>query len=270
MRGFLTCLALSICGPGQGREAVRVGGTGSASSGLQALAKAYEQRHPDHHILVLPSIGSTGGIRAVIDGKLDVGCTSRTLQAEERVPGLGEIPWATTAFVFATQSGTPAEGLTLSGIEDIYAGRRTQWKDGRPIRMVLRPKSDTAHAYLAGFTPGMKAALDRAHAVPGVCMGITDPEAVTHLEQTPGSFGTTVLGLIVSEGRRVQALAVDGMQPSAPSYPYFLTLTLIYRPGQCSAATRHFIAFTQSQEGHRILAKAGYRPLRVNRSKDGS
>jgi len=251
---------------------VRVGGTGAGCGGLQILAKAYEQRHPGHQVQVLPSIGSTGGIRAVIDGKLDVGCTSRPLKPEERIPGVSEVPWATTAFVFAVPAASPAETLTLSGIEDIYAGRRIAWKDGRPIRLILRPTSDTAHLYLAGLTPGMRAALDRAHTVPGVCIGITDSEAATQLERTPGSFGTTVLGLIVSENRRLRALSVDGVppsSPSSPSYPFFLTLSLVYRPGRGSAATEPFIEFAQSKEGRRILAQAGYDPLPRGRSPGG-
>ena len=238
-----------------------MGGTGAGSGGLQALAKAYEQRHPEHNIVILPSIGSAGGIRAVVDGKLEVGCSSRLLQPEERIPGLVEVPWATTAFVFATQSEAPAETLTLSGIEDIYAGRRTHWKDGRPIRLVLRPKSDSAHAYLSGFTPGMRRALDRAHALPGVRVGITDQEALAYLERTPGSFGTTVMGLIVSEGRRVQALSVEGAHPSERTYPFALSLILVYRPEAATTATREFLDFMRSKAARHLLAQAGYQPL---------
>lgn len=258
---FFLCLCAGLCATAPGHEVVRVGGTGVGSGGLQALAKAYMQRHPEHRILILPSIGSAGGIRATIDGKLDVGCSSRPLQPEEQASGLAEVPWVTTAFVFATQSSTPAEPLTLAGIEDIYAGRRTHWKDGRPIRLVLRPKSDSAHAYLAGFTPGMPAALAHAHALPGVCVGVTDPDALTYLENTPGSFGTTVLGLIVSEGRHVQTLTVNGASPLEPAYPLALTLLLVYRPERASSATHAFLEFARSKEGQRILIKAGYQPL---------
>ena len=255
------CICAGLGATAPGHEVVRVGGTGVGSGGLQALAKAYMQRHPEHSILVLPSIGSSGGIRATLDGKLDVGCSSRPLQPEERAPGLAEVPWVTTAFVFATQSSAPAEPLTLAGIEDIYAGRRTHWKDGRPIRLILRPKSDSAHAYLSGFTPGMPAALERAHALRGVCVGITDPDSLTYLEKTPGSFGTTVLGLLASGDRQVQALTVNGASPLEPAYPFALTLILIHRPEKASSATRAFLDFTRSKEGHRILIKAGYQPL---------
>jgi len=243
----------------QGADTLRVGGTGAGSGALQALAKAFEKHHPGRSVLVLPSIGSSGGVRAVLDGKLDVGCISRPLTPEERPRGLVEVPWATTAFVFATQVTSTPMDLCLAGIEEIYAGRRTQWPDGRPIRLIMRPRSDTAFAYLSGFTPGMRAALERAHDLPGVCIGITDQETLTHLERTPGSFGTTVLGLVVSEGRKVRVLAVDGIPPSSPDYPFALTLTLIHRPGALSPALRDFLDFLRSKAGQQILAKGGYR-----------
>ncbi|WLT32218.1 PstS family phosphate ABC transporter substrate-binding protein [Geothrix sp. PMB-07] len=256
---------MGLCfGLGEWAEAgdvVRVGGTGSGSGALLALAKAYERHHPDHSIQVLPSIGSTGGIRAVADRKLDLGCISRAMTKEEESLGLEAQSLATTAFVFATSAHTAAGPLTLKEVEDIYAGRKATWKDGRPIRLVLRPKSDTAHAYLSGFTPGMKATLDQAHALPGVCVGITDQEALTQLEQTPGSFGTAVLGLIVSEGRQVKALPVDGIQPTSPDYPFTLTLRMVFRRSEWSAAAQSFMAFAQSKEGRQILSQAGYRPM---------
>jgi phosphate transport system substrate-binding protein len=259
VHSLVACVCLVLSLPGLGREAVRVGGTGAALGGLQALGKAYTHLHPDCDIVVLPSVGSTGGIRAVLEGKLDLACTSRALYPAEQVTPMAHTPWATTPFVFATQDLAPAEPLTLAGIEDIYAGRRLRWKDDRPIRLVLRPTSDTAHAYLAGVTPGMEAALHHAHQLPGVYVGITDQEALTYLERTPGSFGTTVLGLIVSEKRRVQVLPVNGVLPSQPGYPFHLTLALVHRGGHASPATQDFLAFATSAAGGRILASCGYR-----------
>lgn len=264
-RAWNIALAIGLCvglaKVARAGEVVRVGGTGSGSGALLALAKAYERLHPDQIVQVLPSIGSTGGIRAVADRKLDLGCTSRAMTKDEQASGLEEQALATSAFVFATAADTVAGTLTLKEVEAIYALRKTTWGDGRPIRLVLRPKFDTAHAYLSGFTPGMKASLDLAHALPGVCVGITDQEALTQLERTPGSFGTAVLGLIVSEGRQVKALPVDGFQPTSPDYPFSLILRLVFRPSACPPAARAFLAFAQSKEGRQIITQAGYRPL---------
>ena len=245
----------------RGGETLRVGGTGVALGGLQVLARAYEKQHPGASIRVLPSIGSTGGIRAAIDGKLDVACTGRPLRPEERVSGLVATPWVTTPFVFATHEASAREDLSLAGVEDIFAGRRTTWKDGRPIRLILRPKSDSSFAFLAGLSPGMAAALDQARARPGITVGITDQEALAEIEKTPGSFGTTVLGLVLSESRRVQVLPVNGSRPTEAGYPFRLTLILLHREDSASALARHFLAFVQSREALRLLRRSGYQPL---------
>ncbi len=243
-----------------GGDTLRVGGSGVALGGLRVLAKAYERRHPGLSILVLPSIGSTGGIRAVQDGKLDLGCSARPLQPEERAQGLNEIPWVTTAFVFATHATTALEALTLAEVEAIYAGRRTTWRDGRPIRLVLRPRSDTSFAYLAETTPGMRAALAQSQARQGVAVGVTDQEALAELERTPGSFGTTVLGLVLTEDRRVQILTLNGKKPTEPGYPLALMVNLIHRP-DASAAALGFLGFLRSKEGLDLALRSGYRPV---------
>jgi hypothetical protein len=114
----------------------------------------------------------------------------------------------------------------------------------------------------------MRAALDHASLVPGVCLGITDQDALDSLEKTPGSFGTTALGLILSEGRQVHTFRVNGLPPTDPKYPFALTLILIYQP-KISPATRDFLGFVQSKEGRRLLLRSGYRPLAAGPGSGG-
>jgi phosphate transport system substrate-binding protein len=265
----LLAFTLLLGAPAQGGEVVRVGGSGVGLGGLQLLARAYQVQHPESRILLLPSIGSAGGIRAVQDGKLDLACSARPLLESEKVPGLEWSNWATTPFCFVTHPSTAAEDLSLKVIEDMYGTRRRTWQDGHPVRLVLRPKSDSSFAYLSGLTPGMRAALDRAHLLPGVCIGITDQEALTNLERTPGSFGTAALGPILSEGRKVQILSVDGLRPTESRYPFQLTILLVHRHGIDSSNTRDFLEFIRSKPAQRLLLQAGYQPLLPARPESG-
>jgi phosphate transport system substrate-binding protein len=265
----LLAFTLLLVAPMQGSEGVRVGGSGVGLGGLQLLARAYQVQHPESRILILPSIGSAGGIRAVLDGKLDLACSARPLLESEKVPGLEGSNWATTPFVFVTHPATAAEDLSLKVVEDMYGVRRKTWQDGHPIRLVLRPKSDSSFAYLSGLTPGMRAALDRAHLLPGVCIGITDQEALANLERAPGSFGTAALGPILSESRKVQILSVDGLRPTDPGYPFLLTLILVHRPGAASSNTKDFLEFIRSKQAQRLLLQAGYQPLQPARPESG-
>jgi phosphate transport system substrate-binding protein len=245
---------------------VRVSGTGAGFGGMKIVARAFERKNPGVTVNVLPPMGTTGGVKAVQSGRLDIALASRPLTPDEREPGLSEEPYARTAFVFGAQASNPAHGFRLSEIEEIYSGKRDRWPAGGPIRLVLRPIPDAFSIYLETFTPGMKTAVERAHAVPGKYVGATDQDAADYIEKTPGAFGTTSLALVVSERRAIKPLAVDGVLPTDANvadgkYPYAMTLSLVYRSGRAHGGTAAFIDFVFSKEGRAILSRNGCHPL---------
>lgn len=173
------------------KEQLIITGTGSSVGAMQLMARSFQKKHPHVIIKVLPSIGSTGGIKAVNEGKIDIGLSYRPRKPEERRAGIIEKPYARTAFIFGVQDSNQAEGFTLAEIEEIYAGKRKTWSDGTPIRLILRPASDGFSVYLASINPGLKSASEKSHSIPGVFVGNTDQDAALQIEKTPGAFGTT-------------------------------------------------------------------------------
>ena len=45
-------------------ETIRIGGTGVALGGMALLGEAFERRNPDAVVVVLPSLGSSGGVNS--------------------------------------------------------------------------------------------------------------------------------------------------------------------------------------------------------------
>jgi phosphate transport system substrate-binding protein len=85
---------------------------------------------------------------------------------------------------------------------------------------------------LAGLSPDLKRALDAYLASPGAVVADTDVDAVDLLARTPGSLGTTTLGLIALRGSQVVALPFGGVAPSLQtladgSYPMAKELYLL-------------------------------------------
>lgn len=244
-------------------------GSGSGIGAMRRMAEGFQKKHPNVAIDLLLSIGSTGGINAVKEGRIDIGLSSRPLAPEERSMGIVEEPYGRTPFIFAVQESNPTNGVTLTEIEDIYARKRKTWPDGTPIRLILRPLRDSSSVYLANINPRLKSASEKALAIPGVFVGMTDQEAAAQIEKTPGSFGTTSSSLMAVEKRRIKALSVDGAAPalsniadgvhvSAGKYPYTMTMSLVYKGDADKDAVKDFIKFVFSKDGRKILSECGH------------
>ena len=247
-------------------ETVRISGTGGAIGGMKLLGEAFGKKHPGVRVNVLPSLGSTGGIKAVAAGKLDVAVSARHIKNEEKVPGLVEEPYVKAAFIFSTSTSNRAEGIRLSEAQDIYAGKKTTWPGGGKIFLVIRPMSDAFTDFLKKLSPGMNDAVESAARRPGIFTGITDQEAADQIERTPGSFGVTTYTLVASEKRNIKPLAVDGISPVGKGgvngrYPYFMTFYLVYVKDRDTGAVRDFIDYIHSKEGEKILRMNGHIPI---------
>jgi len=225
-------------------DTLKVGGTGSALGTMKILADAYRAGRPDTQIVVVPALGSSGSIKAVAAGVLDIGLSGRPLKPAERDRMLAS---------------------TINDIARIYDGTLQTWPDGSPLRPILRPEADSETALLRAMSPEVNQAMTIAHARPGMHVAITDQDSADAIERIPGGLGTSTLALILSEQRTLNALPLNGVAPSVAalrrgSYPYFKPLFLI-TPQNPSGPARAFIAFIQSRQGARILSDNGYLPL---------
>jgi phosphate transport system substrate-binding protein len=242
------------------KEILIVAGAGSCTGTMKVVAGAFQKKHTKVIVEVLPSIGSAGGIRAVTEGKIDIGLSARPLKQEERGAGIIEEPYGRTAFIFGVQASNPAKNVTLAEIEEIYAGKRKSWNDGTPVRLILRPIADTSSTYLMSINPDVKSASVKAHSIPGVFVGITDQDAAFQIEKTPGSFGITSAAIRKAEKRKIKPLSVDGVAPTlsnvlAGKYPYTMTMFLVYKRDKYGGAVKDFIEFVFSKDGRKLLSE---------------
>jgi phosphate transport system substrate-binding protein len=147
-------------------------------------------------------------------------------------------------------------------VADILSGRTTSWPDGQPVRFVMRPQSDGDNVYLASMSRDIETALKIAHQRPGMIMSPTDQEAADETERLPGSLAVNTLALILSEQRKLNVIAFNGVMPSAKAlaagaYPYFKPLLIVTR-GAPSGALLQFIDYLKSPQGRAILEANGH------------
>ena len=85
---FITAIIFcTLPGAVAAENVLKIGGTGSALGTMKLLAEAYEKSHPGIRVQILPSLSSTGGIKAAVEGAIDIGLSGRPLKEEERGKG---------------------------------------------------------------------------------------------------------------------------------------------------------------------------------------
>jgi len=243
-------------------DEIRIGGTGGGLGTMRILAESFAKANPDTKVSILPSLGSSGGIKAVMAGVIQVAVSSRDLKDAERNQGLVAVEYGRTPFVFATSVSSKIRDLTLSQLVDIYSGKIGQWPDGTRIRLVLRPIGDGDSELIRNMSPDMRQAKTLAEKRPGMPFAATDQENATHIESISGALGATSLAQIITEARQLRALSINGIQPTPAniangSYPYFKSMYLITY-ARSALPVQRFVAFVQSSAGRKMLRRNGY------------
>lgn len=243
-------------------EALKMGGTGCAQGSMELVAKAFGKSNPGTKVeMILQSLGSGGGIKAVSKGAIDIGLSARLINDEEKKMGLSAIEYAKTPLIFVTKKDVKISGLSTGELVKIFGGATATWPGGERIRLVLRPATETDILLVRKISSEMSKAVDTALSRQGMAIAMTDRECADIIEKAPGGFGIITLTQIISEKRPFKILSFNGLTPSPKalkdgSYPLFKSLYLITKT-EPSVWVRKFIDFVRSSEGRKILEESG-------------
>jgi phosphate transport system substrate-binding protein len=241
-------------------ETLKIGGSGGAIETMRLLGTEFRKNRPDTNIVIVPSLGSGGGIKAVLAGAIDVAVSSRSLKAAEQ--DAVAVEYGRTPLVFVVSSRTKASTITLRELVAIYKGDTKTWPDGNALRLVLRPESESDIDILKGISPEMNDAVKAALVREGMLIAMTDQDNADHLEKIPGAVGTTTLAQILAERRGLKPLTLEGAAPSPralanKTYPYYKVLYIVTSP-KSGPLARKFSEFVRSPAGQAMLARNGY------------
>jgi phosphate transport system substrate-binding protein len=256
--------SLALCGSVQAGTTISIGGTGAGLAAMKMLANAYGKTHPGITIKVMSSLGSGGGIAALIQGALDLAISARPLKESELRTGAQFAEYARTPFVFAVHRKVPKTDLTTEELLKIYLGKTVAWDDGSRIRLILRPFGDTDTDIVRSISPELDQAVQKAHARRGMTVAVTDQECADAITREPGALGGSTLSEILTENRPVNMLSFNGVKPtltnlSKGSYPLVKRLYLV-NSTRTTEAARQFARFIRSPQGRAILEAAGNLP----------
>jgi phosphate transport system substrate-binding protein len=244
-------------------DTLRVGGTGGAIDMMRHVGAAFTAAHGTRVDVAL-SLGSSGALRALADGALDIAVAARPLWPEENEARLVVVPVARTALVFATSHRKP-NSLTSAELPRIYASPRPTWADSTPLRIILRTRLDADTEILSNVLPGMREAFAAARQRPDVPVAATDQDNTKLAETMPGALMFGGLSQLEMEKRDLRTVAIDGVMPSlanieSGAYPYEKIFYLVFPPAR-SAAAQRFLDFVRSAPGADALRESSNLPI---------
>ena len=239
----------------------RIAGTGSGLAIMEILADAYRSVVPAAAIEILPSLGSSGGLRALEAGVVQIALSARPLTEVER-SGQRDVLFARTPLVFAAHTGSGIDAISRGDLVRVYSGELKEWPSGVPVRLIRRPATEADWAALTSLSPDMARAVQTALRRPGLITAATDQDNASALESVRGSFGLISLGQALAEKRDLSLLSLDGIAPSLAtmaSGQWQLTRELyVVTKAAAPPEVVAFLDFLASAESRQVLAEYGY------------
>jgi phosphate transport system substrate-binding protein len=241
---------------------LKIGGTGAALGTIAQVAAAFQKKHPGVRFVIPPSLGSTGGIKAVIAGALDLGLSSRRLTESERRQGAMALEYGRSPLLLVTSHKDTGVNFTLKQVAALYAGEARNFPDGTHMRIIIRPEHDADTLLVRSFSPEMDQAVQEALSRKGMIVAVTDQDNAEALEKINGAIGWMSLAQLITEKRSVNPLPLDTINPTQENfasgrYPFYKSFFVVTR-GQPTPMAESFIQFLTSAEGREILLKTGH------------
>lgn len=240
---FVTVVFAVLSGfaiPAQALDTVRVGGTGMGLALMRAVGAEVERNNPGIQTMVLPSLGTTGGLKALNAGAIDIAIATRPATPEDNAVGIRTTACITTALIFAT-SRNGSFNVASADLPRLYSDADPRWPDGQPLKIILRSRTGSENPYLVKAYPALEEAFAQAFRRGGIPVGATDQDNAEFAIKTAGSFAITTLLQLRAEKLALTPVALDGVAPTPQSiadgrYPLPLSVCLLTNSSAVPAA----------------------------------
>jgi len=208
--------------------------------------------------------GSGVGIAAIIDGKADIGSSSRKIKNDEienaknKSVIINEIVIALDGIAVISNPGVNITNLTMEQLKSIFNGTIKNWKElGGEDEQITVVSRDTSSGTYGSFTE-MVLHKDKMRAD---AMMVSSNQAMsTTVAQTPFSIGYIGLGFLNSG--KIKALKVNNIEATETNiknntYPISRTLQM-YINGKPEGDIKIFLDFILSKKGQELVEESGY------------
>ena len=255
MTAVLALSVLTGCGGNKVTGSVATDGSTSMEKVIGALGEAF-QNDTGISFTYNPT-GSGSGIKAVQEGRCDIGLSSRDLKDEEKASGLTDTVLAYDGIAIIVNPENPVTDLSLETIAKIYTGEIANWSEvgGNDAEIVLIGREAGS-----GTRDGFESITDTEDACQYRQELTSTGDVITTVSQNPAAIG---YASVASVKDTVKALSVDGVAATEEtikdgSYVVQRPFVLVTRSNsELSEAAQMFFDYVTSTDANEIISAAG-------------
>ena len=252
-------LILSFAGCSKADKSVSTDGSTSMEKVIGALGEAFSQK--TGATFTYNPTGSGSGITAVLEGRCDIGLSSRSLKDSEKESGLAQTLLALDGIAIIVNPENTVADLSLEDIAKIYTGEITNWAevggaDGQIVLIGREAGSGTRDGF-ESITGTKDACAYRQELT-------STGDVITTVAGNPNAIGYASLASVKDT---VKALTVGGVAPTEDtvkdgSYVVQRPFVLVTKADtKLSKTAQEFFDFATSAEASSIISAAGAVPL---------
>ena len=235
---------------------VTTDGSTSMEKVIGALGEAFEAQNKNVTFTYNPT-GSGSGIQAVLEGRCDIGLSSRNLKAEESAQGLTGTVLAYDGIAVIVNPDNPVSDLDVDTIAKIFTGEITNWKDvgGHDAEIVLIGREAGS-----GTRDGFESITGTADNCQYRQELTSTGDVITAVSQNPDAIGYASLASVKDT---VRAVTVGGVAPTEDtvkdgSYVIQRPFALVTKTDTpLSEAAQKFFDFAISPDAAGLISGAG-------------
>lgn len=235
---------------------VTTDGSTSMEKVIGALGEAFEAQN-DRVTFTYNPTGSGSGIQAVLEGRCDIGLSSRNLKADESAQGLTGTVLAYDGIAVIVNPDSPISDLDVDTIARIYTGEITNWKDigGQDAEIVLIGREAGS-----GTRDGFESITGTSDNCQYRQELTSTGDVITAVSQNPDAIGYASLASVKDT---VRAVTVSGVAPTEDtvrdgSYVIQRPFVLVTKTDtSLSAPAQKFFDFVTSPDAVELISNAG-------------
>lgn len=238
---------------------VSTDGSTSMEKVMGYLSEAYMGSNPDTKVTYNPT-GSGSGIKAVQEGRCDIGLSSRDLKDDEKTTLDGTVV-AIDGIAIIVNPQNQVSDLTIAQIASLYKGEVTNWKDvggaDSPVVLIGREAA-------SGTRDGFESITDTKDTCKYSQELTSTGDVIQTVASNPNAIGYASLASVKDT---VKTVNVEGVTPTTETIQdgtYKIQRDFVFvtkKDAQLSESAKAFFDFATSPEADSLIEKAGAVPV---------